>query len=620
MGAHSLVIVEPPHMRGTWHHAASTIGPALPEEIHNEVVWCEPRNGCSLPSNGDILQGRVGMARRGGCDFAQKIRRMQAHGAIAVVIVNSEGSDEADNDEELVTMTAMDEAKDINIPSLFVTKYLGDQISATIDSGAGVFVRIDREGEMVNDDDERAALLQTLPGMRELVSPFRRMSPTYDRTQHDIGPHFFGAGGKGAAPPPPPPRKEVLSVVLARKVYEGLAGEGAGVISDSHSGLYEPGARCTSLHGPRCREVRAMFGSAPGYQIFAPPDTKLDNHPVIIRVAEEHMRALLGDQLFRSVKSNGMVTEDRVRVTVPEAVKPRYIVSGIAPRLQGDGAYVATQMDGYVGPTVFYRGAVGGVGEEGQPIVSTLVIICSYTPRDQPGSGSPSGPWVLVNIGPNLDQWDAPPLYRCAACASRLPACLPACSSLDYLTHATGSATRATGAADRQTVPSYYLWIPRCWTFVWAAWNGKTLCRHRKMCDPLVVVAVPIPSICIASFLPCRRERCLFETSHRQEAELDEFGDESIEEEDDDHNHHYDDESDDDDEEEQARIKQRAAVLAARAKSQQGKTGRCVQLRRLSSIHSRRGARALTWMCCAVPCRFVRVRVKIMGLIITRTD
>jgi hypothetical protein len=291
-----LVVLQPANIAGTFFHAPSAIGPELPAEMQGIVLRASPQNGCLPASNANFIKGNIVVVFRGGCDFAAKLRSLQAAGAAAVIVANHEGNKNLDDEKDLITMTALDDAEDIQIPSLFVTRFAGEKLIAVLDAQQNrPHVVINATGLADNEDDEkRAKLLQTLPGMRELVSPFRRLSGTFDNTQHDVGPNYSGQEL--------PTRREVLSVVINRKVYETLARDGAGVVSDSHAGLYEPGRTCTSLHGPTCRQVRAKFESAPGYQIFAPPNTNLENNKVIDSVAAEHTRALLGDTLFRSVQ------------------------------------------------------------------------------------------------------------------------------------------------------------------------------------------------------------------------------------------------------------------------------------------------------------------------------
>lgn len=217
--------------------------------------------------------------------------------------------------------------------------------------------------------------MQMLPGMREVVSPFRQYGESFDGTQHTVGlaTRFL------------PPQKESLSVVLNRGAFDRQIKRLSFVV-DVHGGLYEPGKMCTSLHGPRCNIVKKRFASAVGYQIFAPPQTNFDNNPVINKVAEEHLKGLLGANLLRRVKQAGLLQKDGVHYRVPDSVLPRYDVSGAGTAV-ANGQYVARQVHGYVGPVIF---------KQETPAPSSRVL------------ARHNGRWELIDIGPDLDQWDRP--------------------------------------------------------------------------------------------------------------------------------------------------------------------------------------------------------------------
>ena len=377
--AASLVLTAPASVAGTYLHSTAGFGPKLPASHAGHLVWAQPRDACKAPvRNAAAIRGNIALARRRGCDFAQKVRTLQRAGATLVVVVNDEasGSAGADDPDELVTMTSVDAAKDVTIPSIFVTYSTGLVIDKVIGLARPRAV-VNRTGESSIEAEDRATMMQMLPGMREVVSPFRHLAATFDGSQHAAPPLPVAA--------PRAPRKQVLSVVLNRGVYDEQIGA-LGLVTDTRGGLYEPGSTCTSLHGPRCREVKAAFASTVGYQIFAPPNTNLDNNPVIDTVAEEHLKALLGPSLFRRVREAGLLQKEGVHYRVPDSVLPRYEVSG-AGTAAANGEYVARQLEGYVGPIVY---------RQSTPSSSSRVI----ARRD--------GRWVLADIGPELRDWDSP--------------------------------------------------------------------------------------------------------------------------------------------------------------------------------------------------------------------
>jgi mannosidase alpha-like ER degradation enhancer 1 len=74
------------------------------ESVEAEILLAIPRNGCQDIRNND-MGGSVAYVARGGCTFAEKMKHVQAAGAVAMVVGNSEeemvmmGSDERDHGE-----------------------------------------------------------------------------------------------------------------------------------------------------------------------------------------------------------------------------------------------------------------------------------------------------------------------------------------------------------------------------------------------------------------------------------------------------------------------------------------------------------------------------------------
>ena len=52
-----------------------------------------PSDACESVRNKAELRGRIVLVQRGGCDFVQKIGRLQAAGAKAVIVMDSEARD-----------------------------------------------------------------------------------------------------------------------------------------------------------------------------------------------------------------------------------------------------------------------------------------------------------------------------------------------------------------------------------------------------------------------------------------------------------------------------------------------------------------------------------------------
>ena len=169
-----------------------------------------------------------------------KVRALAAAGAKLVVVVNHDGVDGIDNANDLVTMTALDAAKDIVIPAIFVNFLVGATVDRMHAEQGNRVVHptavVNRTGMSGMDQtDERAALMQTLPGMRQVVSPFRQYGKAFDGTQHAVA---------DSPMRPVPPQKEALNVILNRGVFDRQV-KTLSVVADLHGGLYEPGKICT---------------------------------------------------------------------------------------------------------------------------------------------------------------------------------------------------------------------------------------------------------------------------------------------------------------------------------------------------------------------------------------
>jgi hypothetical protein len=123
-----LVLTAPPSVAGTYLHAPAAFGADLPTSVSGRVVWAQPRDACRPITNAAQVRSSIALATRSPpgathrCDFAAKVRALQAAGARLVVIVNHDGRAGVDDANELVTMTAVDAAKDIKIPAVFVVR------------------------------------------------------------------------------------------------------------------------------------------------------------------------------------------------------------------------------------------------------------------------------------------------------------------------------------------------------------------------------------------------------------------------------------------------------------------------------------------------------------------
>ncbi|MCK9490128.1 MAG: hypothetical protein M0Q42_12200 [Xanthomonadales bacterium] len=97
-------------------------GAPWPDELSAPVLAVndgigDPGDGCQVPfANGERLAGRIALIDRGTCTFVEKAAHAQAHGAVAVVIVNN-------TDETPPGMAGSDPS--ITIPVVMVTRRVG---------------------------------------------------------------------------------------------------------------------------------------------------------------------------------------------------------------------------------------------------------------------------------------------------------------------------------------------------------------------------------------------------------------------------------------------------------------------------------------------------------------
>ncbi|MBP5984589.1 MAG: T9SS type A sorting domain-containing protein [Fluviicola sp.] len=99
--------------------------------------------GCDSLGVND-LTGKIALIYRNTCGFGQKALYAQAHGAVAVIIVNRE--------EALINMNGGTEGASVTIPVVFIQKSDGDAIRTTIEGGTTVVGLIgDKTGLFAND-------------------------------------------------------------------------------------------------------------------------------------------------------------------------------------------------------------------------------------------------------------------------------------------------------------------------------------------------------------------------------------------------------------------------------------------------------------------------------------
>ena len=105
----------------------------LDAPVTAQMVVASPLDGCSAldsASSGPSVVGKIALIQRGSCNFDLKVLNAQIAGAVAVVVFN--------NREEgggSVIMGPADNAAAVTIPSVFISKTVGDSLHAAAGQG-----------------------------------------------------------------------------------------------------------------------------------------------------------------------------------------------------------------------------------------------------------------------------------------------------------------------------------------------------------------------------------------------------------------------------------------------------------------------------------------------------
>lgn len=99
---------------------------------------------CDDIENADALEGKIAVIRRGGCTFTSKIEKAQDEGAVAVIIVNNQGGPPIDMGGQ---------SDNIEIPSVMISQFNGNQIITALESGFTVNATLVNNGPFLLDGD-----------------------------------------------------------------------------------------------------------------------------------------------------------------------------------------------------------------------------------------------------------------------------------------------------------------------------------------------------------------------------------------------------------------------------------------------------------------------------------
>ncbi|CAG8748899.1 24230_t:CDS:2, partial [Gigaspora rosea] len=105
----------------TYQDRIAAFGPRLTDEglfgylVSIETIEEDNQKGCNKLKKKLTNDSRIALVERGQCSFIDKVRNMQASGAIAVVVGDNEHNG-------LITMYATGDTSDVKIPSVFVAQ------------------------------------------------------------------------------------------------------------------------------------------------------------------------------------------------------------------------------------------------------------------------------------------------------------------------------------------------------------------------------------------------------------------------------------------------------------------------------------------------------------------
>ncbi|CAI2166659.1 17406_t:CDS:2 [Funneliformis geosporum] len=125
----------------TYQDRIAAFGPRLSDEglfgylVLVEDIEPDNKKGCSKLKNSIEVENQIVLVERGQCSFIEKVRNMQASGAIAVVVGDNERNG-------LITMYATGDTSDVKIPSVFVAQSEYRAIKSTIELSKQVEVQL----------------------------------------------------------------------------------------------------------------------------------------------------------------------------------------------------------------------------------------------------------------------------------------------------------------------------------------------------------------------------------------------------------------------------------------------------------------------------------------------
>jgi subtilisin family serine protease len=155
--------------------------------IETNVVAVDPVDVCSSIKNASNLNGKIALADRGTCFFVDKVRSIQAAGAVAVIIVNNvPGSP--------IVMGGSGDTSDILIPGVMISQSDGERLKSKLSEG--LVVRVGATALQIHPE-----LADTLSedSSRGLVLGSDRLKPDISAPGEQIYSAKAGSGYEGVA-------------------------------------------------------------------------------------------------------------------------------------------------------------------------------------------------------------------------------------------------------------------------------------------------------------------------------------------------------------------------------------------------------------------------------------
>ncbi|QIY82834.1 T9SS type A sorting domain-containing protein [Chryseobacterium sp. NEB161] len=118
--------------------------PLWKKPITADVAVSPVADACTALPAGS-LSGKIGIAKRGTCNFTVKVKNMEAAGAVGAIIYNT--PDAASNPGEAISNMSGDGTTTVAIPSVFLPQSKGEAITSLITGGQAVNVTLSNKAK-----------------------------------------------------------------------------------------------------------------------------------------------------------------------------------------------------------------------------------------------------------------------------------------------------------------------------------------------------------------------------------------------------------------------------------------------------------------------------------------